>query len=169
MLGVRGKCLTCLSPLAQKGPSLVACTKAPLSSMFSFFTGQANASSVCDPAFHRHPFLNPLKPVFYPCALSNGSLSAVECPLPTQQGLKGLLPCDPSSLGWTLGDFSNPQGITSEPCQFLQSPGNRNIHQPVSVCVDALLHAGTQARTHTHIHMQAGPLGPSPHISRPGQ
>lgn len=115
-----------------------------------------------------HPFLNPLKPVFYPCALSNGSLSAVECPLPTQQGLKGLLPCDPSSLGWTLGDFSNPQGITSEPCQFLQSPGNRNIHQPVSVCVDALLYAGTQARTHPHIHMQAGPLGPSPHINRPG-
>lgn len=95
-----GESATCLSPLTQKGPSSGACTKPPLYPLFCFFTGQADVSSVCDSAFHRNPFLNSLKPVFYPRALSNRSyqrMPPAECPLPTQQGLKGLLPYDPSS------------------------------------------------------------------------
>jgi len=88
---------TCLSPLTQKGPSLFACTKAPLSlsSMFSFFTGQADGSSMCDPATETH-FSTPSSLYFIPC-LEQQELSEVECSLPSQQGLKGLLPCDPSS------------------------------------------------------------------------
>lgn len=83
---------------------MVACAKAPLSSMFGLFTGQADSSSVCDPAFHRNPFLSFLNPVFHPCALSNRSCQGeVVCLLLPQQGLKGLLPCDPApglDFGW---------------------------------------------------------------------